>query len=130
VHELIDVNAPGTFLGKGYNGAETTPAEFDNNVEAEYRPWVEEKIEKIRVKRCIIRWADVVDPTTHPKPRNRLPLGVEKSKPKLFLDRPWLIKINRHIPFSMDSVGHVAQTAWKGAHQTTLAHQAVSTMSR
>ena len=81
--ELIDENAPGTFLGREYNGAEITPAEFDDHVEAEYRPWVSKEIEKLRVKGCIIRWADLVDTTTHPKPRNVLPFGVEKTKPRL-----------------------------------------------
>lgn len=30
LHEFIDVNAAGAFLGKAYNGAEITPSEFDN----------------------------------------------------------------------------------------------------
>ena len=51
-----------------------------------------------------------------------LPLGVAKTKPRLFSDGRWLNKMCRHAPFSMDSVGKVAQTAWTGAHHRTLGH--------
>lgn len=92
VHEFIGVNATGTFLGKAHHGADITPAEFDNHVKAEYRPWVSEEIEKLRVKGCIIRWADLVDVSSHPKPNNVLPLAEESTKLRLFWDGRWLNK--------------------------------------
>ena len=119
MHEFIDVNASGTFLGKEYNGAEITPAEFDNHVEVEY-------IQTLSIggtresasERLHLHMGGRYTRTTE----RVLPLGVEKTKPRLFWDGRWLNKMCRHIPFSMDSVGKVAQTAWKGAHQTTLDH--------
>ena len=53
-----------------------------------------------------------------------LPLGVEPKKPRLIWDARWLNLMCRHLPFTMDGVGKVAQCAWKGAYQLTIDHKA------
>ena len=68
-----------------------------------------------------MRWAELVDTAAYPKPRVALPPGVEKTKSKLFWDKRWFNRMC-HVPFSMDSVGNVTQTAWNEAHATTLDH--------
>ena len=120
MHAFIDVNASRTFPIKVYSGAEISPAAFDNYVEAEDRSWVSEKMRNIRVKGCIIGWADLVDTTIHSKLINVWPLGGEESKPSQYWNGRWLNKMCRDIPFSMDSVAKVTETACEGAHQTAL----------
>lgn len=53
-----------------------------------------------------------------------LPLGVGPKKPRLFWDARWLNLMRRHLPFTVDGVGNVAQCAWEGSYQVTIDHQA------
>lgn len=107
ITDFVDTTARGTFLGKEYNGEELTPAAFDNHVPREFEPWVTEQIEKLLASSVIQKWSSVADTTIDPKPHMVMPLGVEESKPRLFLDARWLNSMMRHIPFAMDGVGKV-----------------------
>lgn len=68
----------------------------------------------------MVRSSDV---SQHFKPHMVMPLGVEGSKPRAFLDARWLILMGKKIPLKMDAVGKVAQCAWSGAFQTTCDHK-------
>lgn len=122
ITDFVDKAAKGTFLGKEYKGEDLTAAEFENHVPKEFESWVSEQIAKLLASSVIQKWSSVADISVDPKPHMVMPLGVEPSKPRLFLDARWLNLMMRHIPFTMDGVGKVAQVAWEGAFQATLDH--------
>lgn len=122
LHEFIDTQARGEFLGVPYDGSHITEAEFDNHVPAEFEGWVDGEISKLAESGAILRWAEFADITVNPKPTIVLPMGVEPKKPRLFTDGRYLNNMFVHSEFQMDGVGKVSQIAWAGAQQSVMDH--------
>ena len=97
---------------------------LQNHVPDEFTSWVTGEVQASVGKGCVARWADVADDSVYEKPHMVLPLGVEPKKPRLIWDARWLNLMCRHLPFTMDGVGKVAQCAWNGAYQVTIDHKA------
>ena len=117
VLDLVDFAAKRLFQRHSYNdGADLTSAHLTNHVPDYLAPWGTNKVQVLVDKGCVTRWADVIDVSVYPKPHMVLPRGVEPKKPRLIWDARWLNLMRRHLPFTMDGVGKVAQCAWKGAH--------------
>ena len=82
-----------------------------NYVPDELTSWVTDEVQALVGKGCVARWADKTDVSMYEKPHMVLPLGVEPKKPRLIWDARWLNLMCRHLPFTMDGVGKVAQCA-------------------
>jgi len=124
VHDFVDVKAKGVFQGHVYNGADLTPIHLQNHVREEHRQFVDTQIASYVDTGVVAPWSEVADITIHPKPRMVMPLGVEPSKPRAFLDARYLNLMCEPKPFTMDGAGKVAQIAWQGAFQMTCDHKA------
>ena len=124
VLDFVDVTAKRLFQGRSYNEAELTSVHLPNHVPDDLAPWGTTKVQVLVDKGCVTRRADVVDVSVYPKPHMVLPRGVEPKKPRLIWDARWLNLMRRHLPFTMDGVGKVAQCAWKEAHQVAIDHKA------
>ena len=88
------------------------PPEFDDFVRAE--------IGTLVGRGCVARWDDVRGATGPARPRLIMPLSVEPSKPRLIYDAR---SLNQHVadfPFSMDTVGRVAQIAAEMCFMTSI----------
>lgn len=124
VYDFADPSTCGMFQGQQYNGADLTSAHLSNHVPDEFRSWVTNEVAALVRTGCVARWDDVADSSIHRTPHMVLPLAVEPKKPRLIWDARWLNLMCRHVPFTMDGVGKVAQCAWPGAHQVTIDHKA------
>jgi len=123
VREFIDPQTEGTFQGQAYRGSEMTAVELPNHVPEAFESFVDQQVEKYTQSGVVVPWEMVADIEKHPKPQMVMPLGVEESKPRAFLDARWLNLMGRKCPFQMDAVGKVAQCAWPGAFQMTADHK-------
>eukprot|EP00904_Undaria_pinnatifida_P011838 jgi/Undpi1/7785/HiC_scaffold_23.g10258.m1 len=124
VLDFIDPDTSGIYQGHSYSGAELTPVHLRNHVPDEFTSWVTDEVQALVRKGCVAQWADIADVSVYEKPHMVLPLGVEPKKPRLIWDARWLNLMCRHLPFTMDGVGKVAQCVWKGAYQVTIDHKA------
>ena len=124
VLDFIDPDTSGIYQDHPYSGAELTPVHLRNYVPDEFTPWVTDEVQPSVRKGCVARWADIADVSMYEKPHMVLPLRVQPKKPRQIWDARWLNLMCRHLPFTMDGVGKVAQCAWKGAYQVTIDHKA------
>ena len=116
--EFIDRSRKGTNQGHAYNGADLTPiVELPNHVPQEFDAWVDKEVAALVGKKCIAKWSEVADVSTHPKPNVTLPVGIEPTKPRIICDARYLNRMCEHSEFKMDGVGKVAQCSWQGAHK-------------
>ena len=84
---------------------------LQNRIPPEFDGFVREEIGTIVGRGCVARWDDVRGATGPARPRLIMPLSMEPSKPRLIYDAR---SLNQHVadfPFSMDTVGRVAQIA-------------------
>lgn len=123
VHDFVEYTAEGIFQGSTFRGADLTSVHLKNHVPTEHEVWVSGEIKSLLRTGCVVRWDDVADVEVYPTPHMVLPSGVEPKKPRLIWDARWLNLMCKHLPFTMDRVGNVAQCAWRGAHQFTIHHK-------
>ena len=70
-----------------------------------------------------MRWSEVADVSTHPKPNMTLSVEIEPTKPRFICDTRYLNLMCKHSELKMDGVGKVAQCSWQGAHQIFMYHK-------
>ena len=115
---LEDFKGPSTHLP--YNIDRFPGAEFRNYIPQGFDQFVETEISSLLLKGCVVRWEDVRSPSGPARPRLRMAMSVETTKPRLIFDARPLNECCMKKPFAMDTVSRVGLVAEKGCYMTSL----------
>ena len=120
VHEFLVGSHKGTPVDSLYNGDKCSGAVLANRIPPAHAVFGKAEMRALIARRCVVMWTDVRGPAGRERSRMIQALPVEETIPRLICDARPLNKVCKRTPFSMDTVGRVAQVASEGCLQGSL----------
>ena len=120
VYEFLLDDAKGSEIDSPFNESSFPGEIYPNRIPETFTAFVNTEVHDLHLRGCIVPWKQVRAPDSPLRPRILQTRSIEPTKPRLIYDARPLNKHCKHVPFTMDTVGTVAQSGWRGCYQGSL----------